>query len=320
MMKGVILDFDSVGPDDLDLSSLYELPVDWTLHPHCLPSEVSHLIADNEIALINKAPILAQEIETATHLKFISTFATGTNIIDLEAAKKHGIVVSNAVGYGTGSVVQHVWCLILALTTSLDQYRQAATDGRWEDSKFFCLMDFSVFELQGKTLGIVGAGELGTGVAKIAEAFDMKVIFAALPGRAHSSQRDRVPWDEFLQTADVVSLHCPLTADTQNLMGARQLQLMKKSSILINTARGALINEQALKDALISGQIAGAALDVLSEEPPINGNLLLDKRIPNLIITPHSAWIAKEARQRLVDQVAGNIQAWLLGEPRNQVC
>jgi len=320
MKKGVILDFDSVGPADLDLSSLHQLPVRWTLHPHCSPSEVSERIADNEIVLINKAPILAQQIESATHLKFISIFATGTNIIDLEAAKKHGVVVSNAVAYGTGSVVQHVWALILALTTRLDEYRQAATDGRWEDSKFFCLMDFSVRQLQGKVIGIVGAGELGLGVAKIAEAFGMKVIFAALPDRTHSLQQKRVPFDEFLQAADVISLHCPLTSETQNLIGANQLQMMKDSSILINTARGALIDEQALKDALVSGRIAGAALDVLREEPPINGNILLDKNIPNLIVTPHSAWIAREARQQLIDQVAGNIQAWLLGDPRNRVC
>ncbi|HAZ79262.1 MAG TPA: glycerate dehydrogenase, partial [Porticoccaceae bacterium] len=177
-MQGVILDFDSVGPADLDLSKLYELPVNWTIYSHCLPSEVTQRIADADIVLINKAPILAPQIKAATRLKFISIFATGTNIIDLDAARANKIVVSNAVKYGTGSVVQHVWSLILALTTNLDGYRQAAMDGRWEDSEFFCFMDFSVRELQGKILGIVGAGELGCGVAKIAEAFGMEVIFA----------------------------------------------------------------------------------------------------------------------------------------------
>ncbi|MDG1473356.1 MAG: NAD(P)-dependent oxidoreductase, partial [Porticoccaceae bacterium] len=206
MMQGVILDFDSVGPADLDLSKLYELPVKWTVYSHCLPSEVTERIADADIVLINKTPILAPQIKAAKRLKFISIFATGTNIIDLETAKAHKIVVSNAVKYGTGSVVQHVWSLILALTTNLDGYRQAAMDGRWEDSEFFCFMDFSVRELQGKILGIVGAGELGCGVAKIAEAFGMEVIFASLPGRVHSHQPNRMPLNSLLSKADIVSL------------------------------------------------------------------------------------------------------------------
>jgi glycerate dehydrogenase len=319
MMQGVILDFDSVGPADLDLSKLYELPVNWTIYSHCLPSEVTQRIADADIVLINKAPILAPQIKAATRLKFISIFATGTNIIDLDAARANKIVVSNAVKYGTGSVVQHVWSLILALTTNLDGYRQAAMDGRWEDSEFFCFMDFSVRELQGKILGIVGAGELGCGVAKIAEAFGMEVIFASLPGRVHSHQPNRMPLNSLLSKADIVSLHCPLTETTKNLIGEKELGLMPSTSLLINTSRGALIDEPALRQALIEERIAGAALDVLSVEPPVDGNVLLDESIPNLIITPHVAWIAQEARQRLIDQVAGNVEAFLQGKPQNQV-
>jgi glycerate dehydrogenase len=319
MMQGVILDFDSVGPADLDLSKLYELPVNWTIYSHCLPSEVTQRIADADIVLINKAPILAPQIKAATRLKFISIFATGTNIIDLDAARANKIVVSNAVKYGTGSVVQHVWSLILALTTNLDGYRQAAMDGRWEDSEFFCFMDFSVRELQGKILGIVGAGELGCGVAKIAEAFGMEVIFASLPGRVHSHQPNRMPLNSLLSKADIVSLHCPLTETTKNLIGEKELELMPSTSLLINTSRGALIDEPALRQALIEERIAGAALDVLSVEPPVDGNVLLDESIPNLIITPHVAWIAQEARQRLIDQVAGNVEAFLQGKPQNQV-
>jgi glycerate dehydrogenase len=319
MMQGVILDFDSVGPADLDLSKLYELPVNWTIYSHCLPSEVTQRIADADIVLINKAPILAPQIKAATRLKFISIFATGTNIIDLDAARANKIVVSNAVKYGTGSVVQHVWSLILALTTNLDGYRQAAMDGRWEDSEFFCFMDFSVRELQGKILGIVGAGELGCGVAKIAEAFGMEVIFASLPGRVHSHQPNRMPLNSLLSKADIVSLHCPLTETTKNLIGEKELELMPSTSLLINTSRGALIDEPALRQALIEERIAGAALDVLSVEPPVDGNVLLNESIPNLIITPHVAWIAQEARQRLIDQVAGNVEAFLQGKPQNQV-
>jgi glycerate dehydrogenase len=319
MMQGVILDFDSVGPGDLDLSKLYELPVQWTVYPNCLASQVAERIASADIVLINKAPILAPQIESASELKLISIFATGTNIIDLNAARARGIVVSNAIGYGTGSVVQHVWSLILALTTNLDGYRKAAMDGSWEESDFFCVMDFSVRELQGKVIGIVGAGELGSGVAKIAEAFGMRVVFAALPGRSYSPQANRIPFKDLLTKADIVSLHCPLTKDTAGLISTEELGLMKDSAILINTARGALVDEHALKKALQERTIAGAATDVLSVEPPVDGNVLLDESIPNLIITPHVAWIARESRQRLVDQVAGNVEAFLEGKPRNQV-
>jgi glycerate dehydrogenase len=192
-------------------------------------------------------------------------------------------------------------------------------DGRWEDSEFFCFMDFSVRELQGKILGIVGAGELGCGVAKIAEAFGMEVIFASLPGRVHSHQPNRMPLNSLLSKADIVSLHCPLTETTKNLIGEKELELMPSTSLLINTSRGALIDEPALRQALIEERIAGAALDVLSVEPPVDGNILLDQSIPNLIITPHVAWIAQEARQRLIDQVAGNVEAFLQGKPQNQV-
>lgn len=318
-MEGVILDFDSVGPADLDLTKLYDLPVKWTIYPNCLPSQVAERITTADIVLINKAPILAPQIKSASQLKLISIFATGTNIIDLEAAREKNIVVSNAVGYGTGSVVQHVWSLILALTTNLDSYRKAAMDGSWEESDFFCVMDFSVRELQGKVLGIVGAGELGSGVAKIAEAFGMQVIFAALPGRSHSPQPNRIPFKDLLARADIVSLHCPLTKETSGLIGTEELALMKKSAILVNTARGALVDEKALKEALQARIIAGAATDVLSVEPPVDGNVLLDERIPNLIVTPHVAWIARESRQRLIDQVAGNVKAFLDGKPQNQV-
>lgn len=319
-MQGVILDFDTLGPSDLDLKQIYELPVDWEIHNLCRPSDVSKLIADADIVLINKSPIKESELQKAKRLKFISIFATGTDIIDLDAAKRRNIIVSNAVGYGTTSVVQHVWALILTLTTQLDNYREAATNGRWEDSESFCVMDYPVSELNGKTLGIVGAGELGLGVAKIAKAFEMKVVFASLPDHQHSKQKNRIPFQEVLAGSDVVSLHCPLTSLTNRLISHDELSLMKQTSILINTARGALVDEVALREALITGKIAGAATDVLSEEPPLNGNILLDKSIPNLIITPHVAWIAKESRQRLMDQVAGNVRAFLAGKPRNQVC
>ena len=318
-MNGVILDLDSIGPTDLDLTPLYELPVQWTVYPDCKASQVSERISSADIVLTNKTAIRAPEMVQAKNLKFISLFATGTDVIDLTGASKKNIVVSNAIGYGTASVVQHVWSLILALTTNLKEHSKASIDGRWSNSRFFCLLDSPVQELDGKVLGIIGAGELGLGVAKIAEAFGMKVIFAALPGRSHSNQDNRMPFGALLKEADILSLHCPLTAETAKLISADELGSMKESALLINTARGGLIDEKALKDALTNGVIAGAAVDVLSVEPPSDGNLLIDSNIPNLIVTPHVAWVARESRQRLVNQVAENIKGFLAGQPRNQV-
>ena len=318
-MRGVVLDFDSIGPTDLDLTALYKLPVEWEIYPDCLASQVAERIASADIVLTNKTAIRAPEMDQAKSLKLIALFATGTDIVDLVAASEKNIVVSNAVGYGTASVVQHVWSLILALTTNLKEHSKASIDGRWRNSRFFCLLDSPVQELEGKVLGIIGAGELGLGVAKIAEAFGMKVFFAGLPGRSHSNQDSRMPFEVLLKEADILSLHCPLTAETTKLIGAEELQSMKKSAFLINTARGGLIDEQALRNALTEGIIAGAALDVLSVEPPSEGNVLIDNYIPNLIVTPHVAWIARESRQRLVGQVVENVQGFLAGEPRNQV-
>ena len=318
-MNGVILDCDSLGPDSLDLSPLHNLPISWTIYPDCLDQQVAERIVDADIVLTNKAVISALAIAQAPRLKLIAVMATGTNQVDLEAATERGIVVSNAIGYGTGSVVQHCWALILALTTKLESYHQAAVGGRWQQSRFFCSMDFPVRELSGKVLGIVGAGELGLGVAKIAEAFGMQVIYAGLPGRTHNSAIERVAFDAFLARADIISIHCPLTADTRDLIGEAEFALMQSSTLVINSARGGIVNEAALKQALCNGDIAGAATDVLTVEPPVDGNLLLDPSIPNLIITPHSAWVAQEARQRLIVQLADNIGGFLDGKPRNQV-
>ena len=313
-MKAVLLDCDTLAPQDLDLSALLALPLDWTIYSDTSTRQVSERIADAEIVLTNKAPINALSLSQATRLKMISIMATGTNAVDLPAAAKHQVAVCNAVKYGTGSVVQHVWALILALTTKLADYQRVAVDGTWQDSSLFCLLDFPVEELQGKVLGIVGAGELGRGVAKVAEAFGLEVIYAALPGRQYPDQT-RVDFDEFLSRADIVSVHCPLTAETTNLIGRDELALMKSSAILINTARGGIVNEAALKQALLNGSISGAGIDVLTNEPPREGNLLLDETIPNLIVTPHCAWVARQSRQRLVDQTVENLRAFVQGEP-----
>ena len=315
-----MLDFDTLGPQDLDTSALFSLPIEWEIYGNSSMSDVSGLIKNAHVVLTNKVVLTRENINHAKDLKFIGLFATGTNIIDLDAAAECGVSVSNAVGYGTRSVVQHTWALILALTTKLLGYSKASMNGRWQKSDSFCVIDYPVQELSGKTIGIVGAGELGRGVASVAPVFGMKVRYAALKNTKHSFQNDRIDFDDLLKESDVLSLHCPLTEDNINLIDQRELKLMKSSSILINTARGKLINEKSLHEALINREIAGAGLDVLSEEPPINGNILLDERVPNLIVTPHTAWISKESRQRLVEQVAGNIKGFLEGGKFNRVC
>lgn len=319
-MKGVALDFDTLGPKDLDTSALFGLPIEWEIYGNSSVSDVNDRIENAHVVLTNKVVLTRNNINHAKDLKFIGLFATGTNIIDLDAAAEFGVSVSNAVGYGTRSVVQHTWALILALTTKLIGYSKASMNGRWQKSDAFCVIDYPVQELSGKTIGIIGAGELGRGVASVAPVFGMKVRYAALKNTKHSFQNDRIDFDDLLKESDVLSLHCPLTEDNINLIDQRELKLMKSSSILINTARGKLINEKSLHEALINGEIAGAGLDVLSEEPPISGNILLDERVPNLIVTPHTAWISKEARQRLVEQVAGNIKGFLEGGKFNRVC
>ncbi|MDA8903145.1 D-2-hydroxyacid dehydrogenase [Porticoccaceae bacterium] len=318
-MRGVILDCDSLGPDDLDFSALYDLPVSWTVYGNCPASEVVERIGDAEIVMTNKTVVDAATLSQAPNLKLITLPATGTNVVDLVAASEQGVVVCNAVNYGTASVVQHVWALILALTTNLQSYSRGVMDGSWGESEMFCLLQYPVRELEGKTLGIVGAGDLGRGVAKIAQAFGMQVIFAALPERNHLDDLPRLALHELLPRVDILSLHCPLTPQTKGLISSAELALMKTSALLINTARGPLIDEPALKQALVKGEIAGAGLDVLSAEPPVGGNLLIDNAVPNLIITPHSAWIAAESRQRLMGQMAENISAFLEGKALRRV-
>jgi len=318
-MRGVILDCDSLGPDDLDFSALSDLPVSWTVYGNCPASEVVERIGDAEIVMTNKTVVDAATLSQAPNLKLITLPATGTNVVDLVAASEQGVVVCNAVNYGTASVVQHVWALILALTTNLQSYSRGVMDGSWGESEMFCLLQYPVRELEGKTLGIVGAGDLGRGVAKIAQAFGMQVIFAALPERNHLDDLPRLALHELLPRVDILSLHCPLTPQTKGLISSAELALMKTSALLINTARGPLIDEPALKQALVKGEIAGAGLDVLSAEPPVGGNLLIDNAVPNLIITPHSAWIAAESRQRLMGQMVENISAFLEGKALRRV-
>ncbi|MCB1822772.1 MAG: 2-hydroxyacid dehydrogenase, partial [Candidatus Competibacteraceae bacterium] len=314
-MRGVFLDRDSLDSGDLDFGNLNRVLPELHCYSATAADEVAERIADAEVVISNKVQLDAATLEQARRLKLICVAATGVNNIDLEAAARRGLTVCNCRGYGTASVVQHVFALLLALVTRLSDYRQAVRDGRWRQASQFCLLDFPIRELAGKTLGIVGHGELGRGVARVAEAFGMRVLIAQRPGAVEEEQEGRVPLSILLPQVDVLSLHCPLTPETRGLIGAWELALMRRDAILINTARGGLVDEALLADALRQGALGGAGVDVLSLEPPVAGNPLLAPDIPNLIVTPHCAWGSRESRQRLVGQLVENIAGFLNGAP-----
>ncbi|WP_455201281.1 2-hydroxyacid dehydrogenase [Kaarinaea lacus] len=317
-MKGVILDLKSIDNGDIDLSVLKTVVSDWQYHDNTDDADVISRIKNADIVISNKVNLTNRHLGQASQLKLICIAATGTNNVDLDAAFNAGIRVTNVTNYATPSVVQHVFCLVLALTRKLNQYQTAIREGNWQKSPFFCLLDYPISELAGKTLGIIGYGVLGSAVAKVGEAFGMQVLVAARKGTR--PQDGRVSLEELLAQSDVVSLHCPLTSDTRNLISVKEFALMKSTALLINTARGGIVDESALLNAILSQSIAGAGIDVLSEEPPKHGNPLLDTRLPNLIVTPHIAWASVESRQRVINEIAENIVAFQNGERRNVVC
>lgn len=316
-MKAVFLDYESLDKQDLDFSQLRAAFDDLILYPSTTAEQVLARIQDVNVVISNKVIVNAEVMEQCKNLKLILISATGTNNIDLDFARSKGIVVCNCQGYGTSAVAQHTLTLMLALATSLLKYEHAVKQGEWNKSPIFCLLDFPIVELSGKTLGIIGYGELGQAVAKLAEAFGMKILVASLPNRP--TYKDRTPFAELLAQVDFLSLHCPLTDETRDLIDSQAFDKMKKSAFLINCARGGIVNEQALADALRQGKIAGAATDVLSVEPPTQGNVLLAQDIPNLIITPHSAWGSVDARQRIVNQMLENVEAFKQGKVIRQV-
>jgi glycerate dehydrogenase len=317
-MHGVFLDLRTVDRDDLDLTSLRSVITQWTWHDWTDPSRLIDRVDDADILVTNKVRLDATALASAHRLKLVCIAATGTNNVDLDACRARNIIVSNVTGYATPSVVEHVFAQILNLMRRLNEYRQSIEEGRWQRAVDFCLMDYPIRELKELTLGIVGYGELGRAVAATAGAFGMNVQIAERRGTF--PRPGRVPLDQLLASSHVVSLHCPLTDETRSLIGARELGLMRQNAILINTARGGIVDETALLEAVRAGWIAGAAVDVLSEEPPHHSNPLLGTSLPNLLVTPHIAWASVNARQRLVDEIAGNIRAWQNGTPRNVVC
>jgi len=315
--KAVFLDTRTLDLGDLDMEPLLSTPFRWQFHPHSPAEAVGDRIRDASVVVSNKAPLSREDMQRSPDLKLICVAATGTNNVDLEAAAELGITVTNVSGYGTATVAQHTFGLILALSTRLLEYQAAVRRGDWSRSKLFCLMDYPIREIAGKSLGIVGYGTLGRGVARIAEAFDMQVLLAQRPGG--EARAGRLPLDELLPRVDVLSLHCPLTKHTRNLIGPDELARMRPDALLINTARGGIVDEAALAEALKRGKLGGAGVDVLTREPPPADHPLLQPDIPNLIVTPHNAWASREARQRLLEGVAANIRDYLAGGESNRV-
>ena len=316
-MKAVFLDFSTVG-SGLDLKPLRELFPTLEVFDATDVAEVADRIQDAEFVFANKVRMTDGLISAASKLRFIGLTATGVDNIDLQSASTNNVAVCNIRGYCTQSVTEHVMGVLLMHTHSLARYAAAVRSGAWQHSQDFCMLDHPIRELSTMTMGIVGYGELGKGVARAAQSFGMQVLISARPGDDTIGE-GRVAFAELLDRADVISLHCPLNDKTQGLFGTNEFTRMKSDAILINTARGALIDSVALVDALRNNEIAGAAIDVLPVEPPINGDPLLDYDGDNLIVTPHVAWATNEARQGAIDELAANVVAFLDGQERNRI-
>lgn len=312
----LFLDKASVFPHDLDFSGLEDV-ARWLWFDNARLMDIEHCLEEAEIIVSNKVKISRQTIEKCKQLKLICVAATGVNNVDIDAASQHGVMVCNARAYATASVAQHVFSLVLALNRKLLSYKASASNGNWSRSDFFCFFGEPITDLENKILGIIGYGELGQAVAKIAKCFGMKVLLAKRD--ASDDREERVDLTDLLSSADVVSLHCPLTDNNYHMISAKEFSLMKPEAIIINTARGGLVDEQALLFALENKQIAAAALDVLEQEPPPVNHALMNYSADNLLITPHIAWASRESRQRLVNEIKENIQQYQQGRPRNLV-
>lgn len=305
----VFLDRLSIDLNDLDFSAIKASTL-YKAYDQSTQDQIIERAKDADIVIVNKIRLDEDTLNQLAKLKLICVIATGTNNIDIAVANKLGIKVCNVKDYSAAAVSQHVFMLILALYTRFLDYQTDVRQGKWQSQDQFCLLSHPIRELKGKTIGLVGYGHIAKAVEKIALAFDMQVIVAqSLSASQHPS--DRFPLKELLMKSDIVSLHCPLTDQSRNLISAAQFAQMKSSAILINAARGGIVNEADLIKALQHGQIAGAALDSITQEPPSPDNPILQTHLPQLIITPHNAWGALEARQRLVDGTVANIRAYL---------
>lgn len=291
---------------------------EWRDHDNTPATEVAARLRAATIAVSNKVPIRREALAQLPQLKLIAVCATGTNNIDLEYCREKDIPVCNIRHYAMHTVPEHVFALMLALRRNILAYHRDVRAGAWQKAEQFCLMNHPIRDLHGATLGVVGHGELGTAVAEIANAFGMRALISDRKG-SRTAKPGRTPFETVLRESDVITLHTPLTAETKNLIGAAELAQMKPDALLINTARGGLVDEQALAAVLKSGRLGGAAFDVLTEEPPRHGNPLLDPDLPNLIVTPHNAWASREAMQIMADQLIDNIESFVRGALKNQV-
>ncbi len=308
----------------LDRDTLVNRPFDFDF-PHTLSSygtteahETLERIRGADIVITNKVVISAQSFAENPQLKLVAVTATGVNNVDVEAAKQNGTAVCNIRAYGNESVAEHAFMMMITLMRNLPAYQRDVAAGLWENSPFFCHLGAPMRDLNGKTLAIFGRGNIGKTLATYAQAFKMNVVFAEHKN-AQSVRDGYVSFDEAIRSADVVSLNCPLTPQTANMIGEAELQQMKPGAILINCGRGGLVDEAALVAALKYGQIGGAGFDVLTQEPPRDGNPLLKARLPNLIVTPHIAWASQEAANRLFDILLDNINRFVAGNPQNLV-
>jgi len=293
----------------------------WIEYPATCAEQVAERLRGATIAITNKAPISSATVDALPDLKMIAVSATGTNNIDLAACRQRGIVVTNVQGYAQQTVPEHVFALLLALSRNLLAWRAALQAGRWSQATQFCLFDHPIRDLHGATLGVIGSGSLGEGVVRLGQAFGMRVLRAERKGAA-VVRPGYVAFAEVLAEADAISLHCPLNEETHHLIGLAELQVMKRSALLINTARGGIVDEPALARALREGWIAGAGFDVLSSEPPLADHPLLAPdllALPNFLLTPHVAWSSRPAMQALADQVTANIEAFAAGVAQNRV-
>ena len=315
-MKIVVLDGFTLNPGDLSWDELKSLG-DCEIHDRTPQEEVVKRAADAEIVLTNKAPVTRESILSLPKLKYIGVLATGYNIVNTAAARERDILVTNVPTYGTRSVAQHTFALLLELTQHAGHHAQTVRDGRWTTSSDFCYWDYPLVELDSLTMGIVGYGRIGKAVAELAAAFGMKVLATSVTPKHAPTNIQFTDLATLFRQSDVISLHCPLTPQTKNMVDTKRLGLIKPTAFLLNTSRGPLIDEPALADALNSGRLAGAAVDVLSVEPPPADNPLL--RAKNCLVTPHIAWATRAARSRLMQIAIANVRAFIAGEPENVV-
>jgi glycerate dehydrogenase len=290
----------------------------WVDYQTTHPEQIIERLRDATIVICNKLPLRGDVLAHLPSLRLVAVAATGVDNIDLEFCRSHNIAVCNGRNYASTSLPEHVLTLVFTLRRSLIAYGEDVVNGKWQQAKQFCLLDHAINDVHGSTMGIIGYGALGKATENLARAVGMEVLVAERKGTG-VIREGRTSFADVLRRSDVLSLHCPLTDATRNLISAAELKLMKPTAILINTARGALVDEAALVEALKDGTIGGAGIDVLRVEPPENSNVLLEEKLPNLVVTPHVAWASREAMQALADQVIDNLEAFVRGEPRNLV-